>query len=145
MGNEYYLNSISHHGILGQKWGRLNGPPYPLSRSDLSASEKKADDKNRSIKETSSRKQKSRLSMKQKNALVGAGIIVAEVLAIYGGYKLYKALDGAIDKQTEIYVNAIINGASDVNVADIPDIIADIPGFKFTIWWILFKVMGRIL
>lgn len=133
MGSEYYLNSISHHGILGQKWGRLNGPPYPLSRSDLSASEKKADDKNRSIKETSSRKQKSRLSMKQKNALVGAGVITANVLAIYGGYKLYKALDRAIDKQTEINVNAIINGASDVNIADMADIIADIPGFKFTI------------
>ena len=30
MGNEYYLNSISHHGVQGQKWGVRNGPPYPL-------------------------------------------------------------------------------------------------------------------
>lgn len=22
---------LSHHGILGQKWGKQNGPPYPLS------------------------------------------------------------------------------------------------------------------
>ena len=35
-------NYLSHHGILGQKWGRKNGPPYPLSASDHSASEKKA-------------------------------------------------------------------------------------------------------
>ena len=21
---------IEHHGILGQKWGKQNGPPYPL-------------------------------------------------------------------------------------------------------------------
>ena len=23
-------NYLSHHGILGQKWGKKNGPPYPL-------------------------------------------------------------------------------------------------------------------
>ena len=34
--------SIAHHGILGMKWGRLNGPPYPLGRGDHSANEKKA-------------------------------------------------------------------------------------------------------
>ena len=33
---------IAHHGILGQKWGKRNGPPYPLSPSDHSAAEKKA-------------------------------------------------------------------------------------------------------
>lgn len=33
---------LSHHGILGQKWGKQNGPPYPLDAKDHSASEKKA-------------------------------------------------------------------------------------------------------
>lgn len=33
---------LSHHGILGQKWGKRNGPPYPLGAGDHSASEKKA-------------------------------------------------------------------------------------------------------
>lgn len=33
---------LMHHGILGQKWGKKNGPPYPLGASDHSASEKKA-------------------------------------------------------------------------------------------------------
>ncbi len=24
------MSEIYHHGILGQKWGKKNGPPYPL-------------------------------------------------------------------------------------------------------------------
>ena len=33
---------LMHHGILGQRWGKKNGPPYPLGAGDHSASEKKA-------------------------------------------------------------------------------------------------------
>lgn len=35
-------NDLNHHGILGQKWGKRNGPPYPLNAGDHSAAEKKA-------------------------------------------------------------------------------------------------------
>ena len=34
-------SELYHHGIKGQKWGVLNGPPYPLNASDKSASEKR--------------------------------------------------------------------------------------------------------
>lgn len=37
-----YNEELSHHGILGQKWGHRNGPPYPLGASDHSAAEKAA-------------------------------------------------------------------------------------------------------
>ena len=33
-------NSISHHGIQGQKWGTRNGPPYPLKSGEHSPVEK---------------------------------------------------------------------------------------------------------
>lgn len=35
-------NTLYHHGILGQRWGERNGPPYPLGSSEHSTSEKKA-------------------------------------------------------------------------------------------------------
>lgn len=35
-------NQLQHHGILGQKKGQRNGPPYPLKPSAHSAAEKKA-------------------------------------------------------------------------------------------------------
>lgn len=33
---------LSHHGILGQKWGKKLGPPYPLGSGSHSSSETKA-------------------------------------------------------------------------------------------------------
>jgi len=35
------MSYLIHHGILGQKWGHMNGPPYPLDDKDYSKLEKK--------------------------------------------------------------------------------------------------------
>lgn len=39
------IDYIEHHGIKGQKWGKRNGPPYPLDAEDHSAEEKKKNPK----------------------------------------------------------------------------------------------------
>ena len=36
-----YGTTLSHHGILFQKWGERNGPPYPLRPGAHSAAEKR--------------------------------------------------------------------------------------------------------
>lgn len=40
--NELENNYLEHHGVLGQKWHKRNGPPYPLGASDHSKSEQNA-------------------------------------------------------------------------------------------------------
>lgn len=34
-------DELYHHGIMGQRWGDRNGPPYPLGSGDHSSEEKK--------------------------------------------------------------------------------------------------------
>ena len=36
-----YRKELQHHGILGQKWGKKNGPPYPLNPANRSSNEKR--------------------------------------------------------------------------------------------------------
>ncbi len=150
-----YTTYLYHHGILGQRWGRRNGPPYPLDQEDHSAAERKAGyrkslgggrnpesyrkniDKSNGYDQT----KKKGLSDRQKRALkIGAAAVVAG-LAVYGGYKLYESgkLDGLIENG-RASCNSTLSKVS-LNVDDLKDfagsgefdtsaIFKDLPGKK---------------
>ena len=50
---ETYSEYLMHHGIQGMKWGRRNGPPYPLSASKRASVEGKKGDKTKKIESDS--------------------------------------------------------------------------------------------
>lgn len=51
---------LAHHGILGQKWGKGNGPPYPLSAGAHSSAEKRLKSKNEGKLESWKTKERSK-------------------------------------------------------------------------------------
>ena len=90
---------VEHHGIIGMKWGKKNGPPYPLSGPEhasvtkqASASEKAAAKARgggevASLNTENSGKGKKKLSAGQK-AAIGAGIAAAAAGTAYGVYRI---------------------------------------------------------
>lgn len=96
----YYEDSyLMYHGILGQKWGKKNGPPYPLKASKHSSSEKKAgwrkslDSSDKETYNQSTLKKPSfSLSSKQKRAIAG---VVGAALVVGAG--IYLSKNGVID------------------------------------------------
>ena len=50
-------NELCHHGILGQRWGKRNGPPYPLSGSKKHSRKKSSDDSEKSESKSDKKKE----------------------------------------------------------------------------------------
>lgn len=101
-------NELKHHGILGMKWGKRNGPPYPLSSAQKSISEKKQNKKPKEVKPFS-------LSDKQKKAIKIGSVIAAGLLVTAGAVYLAKSgvFNGFVSSGREV-VSDIIGGGNNV-------------------------------
>lgn len=121
------MSELWHHGILGQRWGKKNGPPYPLDAGDHSASEKKAgwrksldktDDhqgnKKRSQKSSddASLKKRKGLTSGQKKALIITGATLATAAAAYGIYKYNQMNPDSVKRGRELLNNFIAKHGS---------------------------------
>ena len=110
----YYIGAIrctpylEHHGILGMKWGKQNGPPYPLDAEDHSKAEKKANyrkslggGRNEHLYDLNTKQSDGKSSAKkgftdgQKKAIKIAAATTLTAIAAYGAYRMYQ--NGAFD------------------------------------------------
>lgn len=103
-----YSSEMYHHGIKGQKWGKRNGPPYPLSDSDHSASEKKAGWKKslNGDKEQSPKNRRGLTDKQKKWIKIGAA---AAVTALAVGGAVYMAKTGQFKNLSSIGEEAAKN------------------------------------
>jgi hypothetical protein len=78
---EDFKMELYHHGILKQEWGVRNGPPYPLSNSQKSSAEKRAEKPKKSKKSIFKTKKQSNVERDQEKAALNRGKLSDEELA----------------------------------------------------------------
>ena len=112
-------SELYHHGIKGQKWGVLNGPPYPLNASDKSASEKRLSSNkktNKVSKLDNSIKGWDDLDQDTQDAILQLSALTISALAAKLYYKaVTKAAKKKCDKKLEdLYSNRDIEKLEDI-------------------------------
>lgn len=101
---------LVHHGIKGQKWGKQNGPPYPLDYNDHSKAEKKLNPKV-NIDGDASTKRKQLAKKIGKTVLISAGVMAVGALT-YSAIKSGK-LDSVIDSGKRFVDKSIVYTSAD--------------------------------
>ena len=105
------LDFLAHEGVQGMKWGQRNGPPYPLSRKQASAAEKKAGFKQSKFAQTGSTKKVDNRRKENANKKQSEKIIRTKHTKSLSNEQLSKAIDRMRQEQTyknlynDLYVN----------------------------------------
>jgi hypothetical protein len=109
---EAWREELYHNGILGQKWGVRNGPPYPLDAGDHSASEKKAGYK-KSINSNKGKKRKKRKKSSEdhyiRNSLLAGAAVGIGSWVLFDSKFNFQITQGLIRMGKEAVSNFIDN------------------------------------
>lgn len=121
-------NYLMHHGILGQKWGHRNGPPYPLKGGDYSRSEKVA----RTYKKT--KRQFSDNNKKHFDNTLKKGTILSTLSYDKNRTKNASMFFATYTKADHDQYNALFNKkANKIMMKDLQKQYEDFNGYKFNI------------
>lgn len=110
---------LAHHGIKGMKWGKRNGPPYPLDASDKSAAERKAEGSAPNKKKIDEEKMKKI----KKGVAIGAGVAATAGLTAGAIYlaKHPQAARAAVQGIKDLAINKIGSIKSSKAIKSIKD------------------------
>ena len=107
-----YDDYLQHWGILGQKWGRRNGPPYPLGSSQMSSAERRMNKKDSKWAKKNYNKIYNRTVKESKQELNEAVNEVKRTVNMYGA-------DGKVSRT---YMNAFNKRFAEIMNAHVGDI-----------------------
>lgn len=105
---------LAHHGILGQKWGKKNGPPYPLDSNQMSKAEKRESSGNRSNNPNKKNKNDRTLTRGQ-NIVENLGIMSASVIGTAFltsvGRKYMEQMSGVLARELSEFTTKTVSKA----------------------------------
>lgn len=111
------LPELSHHGIKGQRWGKKNGPPYPLDYDQHSSAEKKQNSKLSIDGDADTGKKRKGLTDEQKalaKKIFKGVAITAGVAAVLS--MTYDSLDSdSFEEIVDLGKNFVLNSVTDVD------------------------------